>query len=533
MGAATHNIPGAPAAPTWPAGSSSIPAAPADIASLWAHVAARTPVVLLAGRGAADHPAASASPQHQHLLTLTPAALAAAAGHVAVAVETRAGADASFGQGTQAALPFGVALARLAADHSLYLSAQAPPRPGRGNLPVPVGELALALATPSPAAPGGLIPVRPALAGGLVLAALNLWVGGAAAASRLHADAHDNLLGVVAGVKTVTLFPPRAVGDLATVGRPVRVWPNGRLVFAGEGEGAGPDGACEAGLAEAAARAAQRAAVAAVEGGGTDAEEEAALEAALEAGVDGLDDFGEEEEEEEGNRPSTTPPTFSRADLARPASVRAAFPAFPWSLGRTVALTPGQTLYIPAGWFHFVQSAPEKRGRRGGRQPASPSPGWAGLHCAVNHWFHPPDAADEGGPGAPYSRPYWAGVWAEALDACPRLRAAVEAQQEGGGQVVAAPPPPTPVQPPPPTPVQPPAARPSGQAVPASADGIDTAMALMRAGLTGLAAFDAGGRAALRKERRMVVLQALAGRRTRHGAGCALPWLKRRRAAWW
>ena len=439
--------------------------------------------------------------------------MAAAAGGLPVQVETRASSTASFGKGTRTTLPLKEALTRMAAsDGRLYLSAQPPPRPGPGNLPLPAGPLALALATPSPTAPAGLIPLRPACAAGLIPAAVNVWVGGGAGGSGLHADAHDNLLTLVAGKKAVTLFPPSTVGEMATAGTPLRVWPNGRLVFAGPGEDAEADGASPAALLEAAARAAQRAAVESLgEGAGTDEEEEAALEAALAGGVD---DFEEEDEEEDardnGGHPApSTPPTFSRADLAHPASVRAAYPSFPWRLGGTATLSPGQTLFIPAGWFHFVRSEPEPAGR-----PAAASP-WAGLHCAVNHWFHPPDAAATGGPAAPYSRPYWAGVWEEALASCEGLRVAVAAQERAASAAVR----------PPPTPSQ------ALQAHPRASPSTDiaAARALLRQGPTGLASFDAGGRRRLRRARQATLLQALSGRRTRHGAQGVLAWARKQR----
>ncbi len=536
-------VPGTATAPTWPALPPAVPVIEGEKA-LWTHIAARTPALLAAPPpGEAVWPTAAADVRSDLAAIttplLTPASLAAAAGHLPVQVETRptggATASSSFGRGTRTLLPLGAALARLATDQALYLSAQPPPPPGPGNLPLPAGALALALAAPRPpSAPVGLIPMRPACAAGLIPAAVHAWVGGAAAASGLHADVHDNLLSLVAGTKAVTLFPPAAVGDLATVGTPVRVWPNGRLVFAGEGEDAAADGSSEAGVAEAAARAAQRAAADAVAGAGTDEEEEAALEAALQGAVaggpGGLDDYEEEEEEDGKAGPpaaaSTTPPTFSRADLARPEAVRAAFPSFPWHLAGTVTLRPGQTLFIPAGWFHWVQSTPEPAAGA-----SSPSP-WAGLHCAVNHWFHPPDNAVAGGPASPYARPYWAGVWEEALAACPPLREAVEAQERAVvlAAAAAAAGPPTPA----------PERRAAGggpaeappAAAPADADAVSAALALLRRGLTGLDSVEAGGRAALRRGRQAVLLQALSGRRTRHGAAGVLAWARKPRTQW-
>lgn len=58
----------------------------------------------------------------------------------------------------------------------------------------------------------------------------------------------------------------------------------------------------------------------------------------------------------------------------------------------TCTVEAGQTLYLPAGWWHEVTS-----------QGAGGSKDAPGEHMALNHWFHPPDNLDA---EAGFSKPY-------------------------------------------------------------------------------------------------------------------------------
>ena len=61
----------------------------------------------------------------------------------------------------------------------------------------------------------------------------------------------------------------------------------------------------------------------------------------------------------------------------------------------TCTVEAGEVLYLPASWFHEVQS--ESVG--------------GGGHLALNMWFHPPDgksACDR-----PYTDPFWETNWEE------------------------------------------------------------------------------------------------------------------------
>ena len=91
--------------------------------------------------------------------------------------------------------------------------------------------------------------------------------------------------------------------------------------------------------------------------------------------------------------------------------VAARWPSFARATLSTFDLLPGQSLYLPAGWFHEVVSYTDgpkggSAGGGGGKEAAGPSPA-AGkkrhrdshpallpvpqtCHVALNYWFHPP-----------------------------------------------------------------------------------------------------------------------------------------------
>lgn len=296
--------------------------------------------------------------------------------------------------------------AAAAGDGSAYLTADAPP-PGPGGAPAPLGPLALALARRRDFA------VVPPLAGGLVLAALHVWIGAATVptSSGLHHDYHDNLYCVAAGEKTFTVFPPAAARGMATAGRVAAIHPTGRIVY--EGQGAIAADGSDAGIRRAAA--ALEAGPSA--GAAPDDDDDDALDAALAAAAAGesvVDDFDDESESDGSDggaaAPPSDPPSFSTLDPATDAA------RLPMHRAATVTLRSGDTLFLPAGWFHSVAS---KSGVAGAD---------ARLHAAVSWWFHPPDAVER--PDAPYAGTHWRALWRAAVAACPALADAVDA---GGG----------------------------------------------------------------------------------------------------
>jgi len=99
-----------------------------------------------------------------------------------------------------------------------------------------------------------------------------------------------------------------------------------------------------------------------------------------------------------------------------------------------VEVCAGDTLFVPAGWFHEVISESAPLDDAGGSSPAATSPVGgtdvlsggvtrrllslassagdmgATYHAAFNYWFHPPDSADF---SSPYESAFWANDWTE------------------------------------------------------------------------------------------------------------------------
>lgn len=150
-------------------------------------------------------------------------------------------------------------------------------------------------------------PLRPALAGNLIPSTINLWHGcsRAGASSGLHHDAHDNIYALCRGRKRFRLWPPRAIERLYPTGTPTKLWPNGRVVYEGQGAVCA-DGVDAALRRRADANEELEAAEAACARGEPGAEErlaeaERALDELLEESLRGgwQDDFDDLEEEEE------------------------------------------------------------------------------------------------------------------------------------------------------------------------------------------------------------------------------------------
>ena len=104
------------------------------------------------------------------------------------------------------------------------------------------------------------------------------------------------------------------------------------------------------------------------------------------------DDFeeimGTDDPENENKRPDS----FSKISvkmLENNAALAKEFPLFTTCCEWIIELKGGQTLYLPAGWFHEVAST--------GRED----------HTALNYWYHPPDAIDN------FKGPYQDRFWSE------------------------------------------------------------------------------------------------------------------------
>lgn len=99
------------------------------------------------------------------------------------------------------------------------------------------------------------------------------------------------------------------------------------------------------------------------------------------------------------------PVNFSRIDtflLRDPASAETLhreFPLFKSANAAFCELSVGEMLFLPASWFHEVESF--------GGGAAN------GGHLALNYWYHPPDAFESF--ATPYSSPFWPRDWAQRM----------------------------------------------------------------------------------------------------------------------
>jgi hypothetical protein len=220
-----------------------------------AYVKTRRPVVLLDPEGPDD------SWQGQRWDT---AYLRRVAGDRMVRVEHRDGDDGCFGRGCHSSMRFSAFLDILdaaavaqsagaggsaggdasAAARRVYLTTQdlGQDADGRPQLhSAPCTQLLRA----------GDFPQQPMVLDSLIPMNYNLWIGsttGAAApsSSGLHHDFHDNLYVLLRGQKTFRLYSPADAERMYTVGRIVRVHPNGRICYADDKRAPGGDGGEEA-----------------------------------------------------------------------------------------------------------------------------------------------------------------------------------------------------------------------------------------------------------------------------------------------
>ena len=235
-------------------------------------------------------------------------------GETRVRVETRAGTNESFGVGTYETMRFRDFVARFAkGDETVYLTASPASVDAHGRPEVASAPASFLVGEDRPAR----VPFRPGLAGNLVPANVNLWLGAAgnvtvsgdSAAARtpssgLHHDHHDNLYVLLRGEKWVELYAPDAAEAMYTTGAVRRVHANGRIDYEETGARAedGDDGSLRRRVASHAVRLAEaevERAQAAVDAGTPGAETaleraETALDAAMDATMgddDGDDAF--------------------------------------------------------------------------------------------------------------------------------------------------------------------------------------------------------------------------------------------------
>ena len=167
-------------------------------------------------------------------------------GDASVRVETRKDGFGSYGVGKYHPMRFTDFVKRFAnGDDSVYLTASPSSVDAHGRPSVVSAPASFLVGTHRPAK----APFRPKIAGNLVPANVNLWMGAAGtekvSKSGLHHDHHDNLYVLLRGVKKIELFPPSAVLSMYTTGTPCKVHKNGVINYKETGETAedGDDGA--------------------------------------------------------------------------------------------------------------------------------------------------------------------------------------------------------------------------------------------------------------------------------------------------
>lgn len=266
-----------------------------------------------------------------------------------------------------------------------------------------------------------ILQLRPTLWGNLIPMTYNLWIGNSttASSSGLHHDYHDNLYCLVKGTKTFRLAPPHAVQKVTMQGTLHTLHSNGRIVYKeqiDDGEGIRPDGALEGvdrlvelevrkeSIEKQISRAGDDTTREALENDLNEVEEEI-LDYEMGKQNDASDDdegcvlFGGQGDGESGQ--GSADYASSDGDDPRPTKktkTEATVPANfciqePTNVDfNTISIQEGDILYLPAGWFHEVQSK-------------------GGVHMALNYWMHPVDVGPDVSFEKPYRSQFWARDW--------------------------------------------------------------------------------------------------------------------------
>lgn len=185
---------------------------------------------------------------------------------------------------------------------------------------------------------------------------VNLWLGGAPVgervSSRLHHDMHDNVAGVVSGVKHYQLWSPDSAASLYPVGSLRAVSAGGVISYDSGAAGGEHFSMLDPRLFSS-----------------DDAEACSAARAMARTSM-----------------PTSASEVKECACAARACAQRR-FPLFETAPTATATLHAGEFIYIPAGWFHLVssESAPTSTPTAAAKHSS------AGLqaHIAVNFWFNP------------------------------------------------------------------------------------------------------------------------------------------------
>eukprot|EP00882_Tetradesmus_deserticola_P027952 GHRQ01031102.1.p1 GENE.GHRQ01031102.1~~GHRQ01031102.1.p1 ORF type:complete len:420 (+),score=173.59 GHRQ01031102.1:80-1261(+) len=188
---------------------------------MWKHIAQRQPVVIQGVDGAWGK--------------FTDDWLLEEAGDATVVVERRSHGHGAYGQGLKAPMQLKQLIKELQQGNTgLYMSTQEV-GVGRDGHPLLYGAPLVQLE--------GQFPLLQPLMGHMVPQSVNMWMGCAPEGSStgLHHDFHDNLYILLRGCKRFRLYPPSAAPDMYVHGKLQRIYPNGRIVYEGQGD-VQPDG---------------------------------------------------------------------------------------------------------------------------------------------------------------------------------------------------------------------------------------------------------------------------------------------------
>eukprot|EP00890_Picochlorum_soloecismus_P005308 jgi/Picsp_1/5779/NSC_03138-R1_ion channel len=297
--------------------------------------------------------------------------LKAKCGHRFVSVEYRKSLDDDYGKGNRREMEFSEFIGRVQNEEQKFYLTSPEQTIGPYGFPDVMVSPTLDLSSD--------FPIRPKIAGNLIPNQINLWFGYSSCGSStgLHHDFHDNFYILLRGKKVFKLYPPEMIHCMYTYGQPSHVYPNGRIVYSYQ-EGILPDGSHQAD-------------VAGWKQGSPDQDAE-------------YDDFVgiHSDRKDKTDWRGKDPPSFSRVDLKKDfKDILSDFPKFPKSC-ITCTVHAGQTLYLPAGWFHEVTSM---------------STGKGDGHMALNYWFHPPDNLAGGKDGflRPYRCKFWEDMWENGM----------------------------------------------------------------------------------------------------------------------
>ena len=289
------------------------------------------------------------------------------AGRSRVSVEYRSSDSEGFGLGKRRTMLFKEFLSRISqGQENLYLTSPEQPIGPNGFPDVMVPPVLLLESD---------IPSRMSWAGNLVPQQINMWMGNSVhgTSSGLHHDYHDNFYVLLRGRKRFRLFPPSLAERMYTHGKIVKIHSNGRIVYQGQ-EGIQEDG--------------------------SHIDDVRIWEESSSTKEDEIIEANSDIQQKELDKVEN-PPSFSMVDLSMSKdSILEKFPGFPYDSCIECTVSAGETLYLPAGWFHEVTSL------NGGEEHG---PG----HLAINYWLYPPDnlVAGNGGFSQPYTRAFWNDMW--------------------------------------------------------------------------------------------------------------------------